>query len=121
MEAIMKTCTMDGCDNPYLAKGLCRKHYLRKRRTGRPEGVRPNGTLNERFWPKVDKRGAKDCWEWQASKTPRGYGQIGPGGNAKPIPAHRASFMLAFILQCSMLASIIKKQPKNAMQEMRSA
>jgi hypothetical protein len=95
MEAIMKTCTMDACDNPLLAKGLCRKHYLRKYRTGKPEGVRPNGPLEERFWPKVNKRGPDDCWEWQASRTPRGYGQIGLGGNAKPIPAHRASYMLA--------------------------
>jgi len=31
-------------------------------------------TLEERFWPKVDKSG--DCWVWTASKHPGGYGQI---------------------------------------------
>ncbi len=30
----MKTCTVEGCDNRYLAKGLCQKHYLRKWRYG---------------------------------------------------------------------------------------
>ena len=35
-----RTCTVKGCDNPYVAKGLCRGHYSRKR-TGRPLGVGP--------------------------------------------------------------------------------
>lgn len=31
---------MDDCELPVVAKGLCRKHYNRMRRTGDPEGVR---------------------------------------------------------------------------------
>ena len=27
--AIMKTCSIDSCDDPILARGWCRKHYLR--------------------------------------------------------------------------------------------
>lgn len=30
----------------------------------------------ERFWPKVDRGGATDCWLWQASTTHNGYGQF---------------------------------------------
>ncbi len=32
--------------------------------------------LEERFWPKVDKAGPDDCWEWQAAKTCDGYGRL---------------------------------------------
>ena len=30
------TCTIQGCKNPTVAKGLCGKHYMRARRTGDP-------------------------------------------------------------------------------------
>lgn len=46
-----------------------------------------------RFWAKVDKRGPDDCWEWTASRTRRGYGQI----HLRPgvmWPAHRFSYWL---------------------------
>jgi hypothetical protein len=29
-----KTCTVPGCDRPFLAKGLCHAHYMRKQETG---------------------------------------------------------------------------------------
>ena len=35
------------------------------------------GTVEERFWSKVDKRDPDDCWEWQASLDTRGYGNFG--------------------------------------------
>ena len=35
------------------------------------------GTVEERFWSKVDKRDPDDCWEWQASLDTRGYGNLG--------------------------------------------
>ena len=35
------------------------------------------GTVEERFWSKVDKREPDDCWEWQASLDTRGYGNLG--------------------------------------------
>ena len=31
-------------------------------------------TLAERFWSKVDKRGADECWEWNARRNACGYG-----------------------------------------------
>lgn len=33
-------------------------------------------SLRERFWSKVDVRGADECWEWQAYRKPSGYGQF---------------------------------------------
>lgn len=50
--------------------------------------------MAERFWPKVDKRGPDDCWEWTASRDTQGYGQIGYR-RERPLKAHRVSWELA--------------------------
>lgn len=44
----------------------------------------------DRFWNKVDKSG--DCWEWTASKLPKGYGQFWYGGQR--YGAHRFAYLL---------------------------
>lgn len=54
----------------------------------RSEG-KPDETLAERFWKKVDKRGPDDCWEWTARKCPLGYGRIFMQGRVRL--AHHAS------------------------------
>jgi hypothetical protein len=36
-------CTAEGCEDRPVAKGLCRKHYMRLRRTGDPNVVRKAG------------------------------------------------------------------------------
>ena len=39
------------------------------------------GSMEERFWSKVDKRDPNDCWEWQAFIHPvSGYGTISVNG-----------------------------------------
>jgi hypothetical protein len=59
-----------------------------------PHG-RPCIPLPERFWPKADKRGPDDCWEWRGSKDPAGYGRILIGGaKGRPHAAHRIAFEL---------------------------
>lgn len=41
------TCEVKGCDKPQLAKGLCRNHYIMKRKYGRTHLIRrPNGVKN---------------------------------------------------------------------------
>ena len=48
------TCTVEGCENPTVAKGLCGKHYIRARRTGDPSTPshkpgpkpKPGGTID---------------------------------------------------------------------------
>jgi hypothetical protein len=65
---------------------------------GGEEGVNPHGRpcipLPDRFWPKVDKRGEDECWEWQGSRS-RGYGRILIGGaKGRPYQAHRIAWEL---------------------------
>lgn len=57
-------------------------------------GPKPK-TIEERFWPKVNK--TKGCWLWTAS-TAAGYGTIGSEGGIKgrQLNAHRVSYELAY-------------------------
>lgn len=49
-------------------------------------------SIEDRFWPKV--RQGEGCWEWQASLTSEGYGQI--SSNGRPVGAHRISWEIHF-------------------------
>ena len=46
----------------------------------------------ERYWDKVEVRGADECWEWMASKNTNGYGQVWAG--EKHFLAHRLAWEL---------------------------
>lgn len=51
--------------------------------------------IEERFWPKVRGGAPDECWEWQASRTPGGYGRIGCGDRVGGwAAAHRVSWEL---------------------------
>ncbi len=45
-----------------------------------------------RFWAKVKVQGEDECWEWNKSKTKRGYGRFFVGGNE--FLAHRIAWVL---------------------------
>lgn len=52
----------------------------------------------ERFWAKVEKAGADECWGWIGSRLKNGYGtfRLGVKGvNRKMHLAHRVSFLLS--------------------------
>lgn len=53
----------------------------------------------ERFWSRVDKRGPNECWEWLATRSPRGYGTFHlprqGSRTVKTIGAHRQALSLA--------------------------
>lgn len=52
-------------------------------------------TLEERFWPKVQK--TETCWIWTGRPNPGGYGQINSGGkHGWPLLAHRVSYEWAW-------------------------
>lgn len=54
-------------------------------------------TLAARFWSKVDKRNAEDCWPWTAATNEHGYGVMRPEGQrtGPTVKAHRVSAQLA--------------------------
>ena len=48
-----------------------------------------------RFWAKVDVRGPDECWEWTASLSSHGYGQISIGGRSgDTLRTHRVSYVI---------------------------
>lgn len=53
-------------------------------------------TLEERYWPKVDRRSPDECWPWLAALKGNGYGVIGRGGRGAGYSyAHRVAYELA--------------------------
>lgn len=50
-------------------------------------------SIADRFWPKVDKRGPDECWEWNSARNPRGYGHFVI--LRQDYRAHRISYELA--------------------------
>lgn len=47
----------------------------------------------DRFWSRVKTGGPDDCWEWQGSRYPYGYGRFVAGGRA--VYTHRFALELA--------------------------
>lgn len=88
----MSICSVEGCRERARTLGFCNKHALRWKRTGTTApGPRGTGTLEERFWRKVDK--GEECWLWTGNKRPNGYGAIQEGGKGtRTLSAHRLSF-----------------------------
>ena len=90
-----RTCTVDGCTDPTIARGWCSKHYYRWKRNGDPLATTrsPDGsTLDERLrftgWT-VTRSG---CWEWNgAIRNEDGYGATTQPGSRNML-AHRAAY-----------------------------
>jgi hypothetical protein len=53
--------------------------------------------LAERFWQKVQRGTADECWPWLGAKKPTGYGIISAGGlHSAVLGAHRVSYELHY-------------------------
>lgn len=86
-----KTCTVAGCDHPFLARGMCRKHYTAARASGElPATNHLTRSPEERFWAKVRKGDDSQCWEWVGSRAKAGYGTFGLDRGT--VTAHRFSW-----------------------------
>lgn len=74
-----RTCTQDGCDREHYAKGWCKGHY--KREAARQQALSGNRRQLRNLTPleviaartRITDAG---CWEWQATRGPKGYGQV---------------------------------------------
>lgn len=60
------------------------------------DGVVITECLERRFWSKVEK--TDGCWNWVASKVPKGYGQFGlnVSGVARKVRSHRFAYLLTY-------------------------
>lgn len=61
------------------------------------ESSSPRKYLEFLFWRRAEKRGEDECWPWQGTVHPWGYGKLGvtlPSGKRKSLMAHRVSFRL---------------------------
>jgi hypothetical protein len=85
-------CVIPGCDKPPgRYRKVCQSHRRKMRRYGTYDG-KPAQTVEERFWSKVDRRSAAECWPWLASHGQHGYGWFRLEG--KMTRAHRVAWML---------------------------
>lgn len=90
------TCSVDHCDRPIFATGLCSKHYMAKRKYGDPTVVKQKQhhglTLRERFFLYTRKKDG--CWDWVGYRDPNGYGRLNVNG--RPVLGSRISYMLHY-------------------------
>lgn len=87
-----RTCSLDGCGKPLVARELCGMHYRRWRLYGDPRKFappKPPQAPEARFWPRVAK--GEDCWEWRGRIDHDGYGRFHMDG--KTHGAHRAAWV----------------------------
>jgi hypothetical protein len=92
---VRHTCDNRACVNPaHLVLGtVADNNRDRAQRSPKPPAQlrhREPGTLEERFWAKVNKSG--ECWEWLGTKNPGGYGCFKV--NYKMRKAHRVAYEL---------------------------
>lgn len=81
-------CKREGCSDPSLTRGMCRKHY----RTALATGEIARLTQESRFFARV-VAAPGGCWQWVGALNPAGYG----ASNLKDCAslAHRYSYELA--------------------------
>lgn len=70
MQLSKRTCSEDGCEKPYRARGYCVYHYTLARRTGAIDVKFPD--IWDRLGPKIEVTGF--CWLWTARCNKAGYG-----------------------------------------------
>lgn len=93
-----RTCSIDGCEKPHLARGWCRAHYLCWYKNGDPLvnknprlGWPANLVMRLRFMP--PDRLPTGCIEYTGPLDARGYGsQITRGPGALRVQTHVAAY-----------------------------
>ncbi len=94
-------CIEDGCPELGVARRLCLPHYRIHYRLGTLPPKQVLRTVDERFWPKVNKTGPLSlllpphdpvCWEWIAGTTSAGYGTFRLDGRS--LGAHLVAWTL---------------------------
>lgn len=81
------SCGIPGCERAYCARGWCRMHWQRWRRTGNPlvDGRTVTVPVLDRVLAATERRG--DCLIYTGAPTSNGYGSVGE--NNRKRRAHR--------------------------------
>ena len=88
----MRYCTIDSCNKPLRARGMCSTHYTRWRSAKIPKVLRRmQHPIDIWIWDKINL--SEYCWEWH-TKGADGYGKVRYLG--KSYLAHR--FVYAYFL-----------------------
>jgi hypothetical protein len=97
------TCSINGCEKPFVARGWCSLHWKRWRKHGDPLMLSQGPTPEARFWSYVDKHGPDGfhsqtganlgpCWLWTGVPTSAGYSQFRIDGPR--VKTHRFSYKM---------------------------
>jgi hypothetical protein len=92
----MAECCIKGCDKAAKSRGMCNTHYERYRlgRNVSPDAPKQHhGLSNRDRFEKYFTVHESGCWLWLGSLNNKGYGQFNLKGD-RPVPAHRASWMI---------------------------
>ena len=83
---------MTGAETRYQRAPVPRHTYT----IGGRDRMAVEQSISERFWTKVERRSAAECWPWQGYVSTDGYGilWVGPRGRKRPTRAHRVAFLL---------------------------
>lgn len=93
-------CIAANCNKTKLARGFCKLHYDRIKRTGSPDDTEKSFLRSADLWEHFDyffsqtARTTNGCLEWVGSRNVLGYGRIMKGG--RTYFAHRLSYQKAF-------------------------
>jgi hypothetical protein len=82
---IARSCSNPRCVNPAHLEAL--DPVVHRERNRRRPQIGDRGSESERFWRKVDRGAAEECWPWLAS-TARGYPQFRLPGQEGKIGGH---------------------------------
>lgn len=101
-KSVTRTCSIEGCERSFEAKGYCHTHYERFRKYGDARYVQhfvgEGATKEARFWNRVSKANhPQGCWEWTAGCHEFGYGlaELNIGGVVLR-NAHRVSWYYSY-------------------------
>lgn len=91
----IKTCTIEGCSKIEVAKGMCRKHYMRVWKNGDALNTKIHvalDTAEETFWSRVEK--TDYCWNWKAAQCRNNRYGMFYYRSEKPVKAHRYGYII---------------------------
>lgn len=75
-----RTCSIDGCDRPHLARGWCSAHYRRWSKHGDPLGGHTVRGTPAQFIDEAVASSTDDCIPWPFAMSSQGYGRAWYGG-----------------------------------------